>query len=227
MSEAGVNYRFLSVIGEGGFGRVYRARMETADGFHRDVAIKVLTDPDPPKQLLQRFRDEARILALVRDRAFVGVQPPITIGGRWAVVMEFVDGVSAGAMIHTGAMPPGVAPGTIIGGMDASAINEAQRLMSEYITAHGLGNRMLVVHQFTPGMIRNKSELAWYPGVDLVIDMDGFGGQGIKLAHYDQFVAQDGAPHGGLKLFYDEDVNLLSPAQVAALSPQPDLVIFQ
>ena len=40
------------------------------------------------------------------------------------------------------------------GGMDASAINEAQRLMSEYITAHGLGNRMLVVHQFTPGMIR-------------------------------------------------------------------------
>lgn len=63
--------------------------------------------------------------------------------------------------------------------------------------------------------------------MDLVIDMDGFGGQGIKLAHYDQFVAQDGAPHGGLKLFYDEDVNLLSPAQVAALSPQPDLVIFQ
>ncbi len=125
------------------------------------------------------------------------------------------------------AMPPGVAPGTIIGGMDASAINEAQRLMSEYITAHGLGNRMLVVHQFTPGMIRNKSELAWYPGVDLVIDMDGFGGQGIKLAHYDQFIAQDGAPHGGLKLFYDEDVNLLSPVQVAALSPQPDLVIFQ
>ncbi|MFN8506892.1 MAG: hypothetical protein U0547_04925 [Dehalococcoidia bacterium] len=125
------------------------------------------------------------------------------------------------------AMPPGVAPGTAIGGMDASAINEAQRLMSEYIAAHGLSNRMLIVHQFTPGMIRNKAGLQWYAGVDLVIDMDGFGGQGIKLAHYDQFVREDGAPHGGLKLFYDEDVNLLAPWQVAAISPQPDVVIFQ
>jgi serine/threonine protein kinase len=109
LSEGAVTYRFLSVIGEGGFGRVYRARMETSDGFHKDVAIKVLTDPDPPRQLLQRFRDEAKILGLVRDRAFVTVEPPIVLGGRWAVVMEFIDGVSAGAMIHGGRVPPGVA----------------------------------------------------------------------------------------------------------------------
>jgi serine/threonine protein kinase len=109
LSDGAVTYRFLSVIGEGGFGRVYRARMETSDGFHKDVAIKVLTDPDPPRQLLQRFRDEAKILGLVRDRAFVTVEPPIVLGGRWAVVMEFIDGVSAGAMIHAGRVPPGVA----------------------------------------------------------------------------------------------------------------------
>ncbi|MEZ4242045.1 MAG: protein kinase, partial [Myxococcota bacterium] len=69
MGEGVVSYRFLSVVGEGGFGRVYRARMETSAGFHKEVAIKVLSDPDPPRSLLTRFRDEARILGLLRDRA--------------------------------------------------------------------------------------------------------------------------------------------------------------
>jgi serine/threonine protein kinase len=109
LPESEVHYRFLSLIGSGGFGKVYRARVETADGFQRDVAIKVLNDPNPPKSLLQRFRDEAKILGLVRDRAIVGVEPPIRIGEQWAVVMEFVDGVSAGALVDKGPLPPGVA----------------------------------------------------------------------------------------------------------------------
>lgn len=108
MSNGGLNYRVLSVIGEGGFGRVYRARMETG-GFHKDVALKVLSDPEPPRSLLQRFRDEAKILGLIRDRAIVGVEPPIQIGGKWAVVMEYVDGASCGALLNVGPVPPGVA----------------------------------------------------------------------------------------------------------------------
>ncbi|MEZ4239553.1 MAG: serine/threonine-protein kinase [Myxococcota bacterium] len=66
-------------------------------------------DPDPPRSLLTRFRDEARILGLLRDRAIVGVEPPIQISGRWAVVMEFVDGTSAGSLLDRGPIPPGVA----------------------------------------------------------------------------------------------------------------------
>ncbi|MEQ1501983.1 MAG: serine/threonine-protein kinase, partial [Myxococcota bacterium] len=104
-----VSYRFLSVVGVGGFGKVYRARMETLDGFHKEVAIKVLSDPDPPKSLLVRFHDEAKILGLLRDRAIVGVEPPIQIGGRWAVVMEYVDGASCGAITARQPIPPGVA----------------------------------------------------------------------------------------------------------------------
>jgi hypothetical protein len=107
--DGGARYRFLSVVGEGGFGRVYRARLEAGGGFHKDVAVKVLTDPEPPKRLLQQFRDEARILGLVRDRAFVGVDPPIQIQGRWAVVMEFVDGMSCAELLARKPIPPGVA----------------------------------------------------------------------------------------------------------------------
>jgi serine/threonine protein kinase len=106
---AAQRYRILSLVGEGGFGRVYRARLETDDGFTKDVAIKVLADSNPKKGLLERFRDEARILGLLRDRAIVSADPPIRIGGRWAVVMDFVDGVSLATLLQHGPLPPSVA----------------------------------------------------------------------------------------------------------------------
>jgi len=110
VSDGQIAYRFLALVGEGGFGKVYRARQETSDGFHKDVALKLLSDAEPPKSLLKRFRDEARILGLIRDRAIVRVEPPIRLSGRWAVVMEFVDGVSCGALVREhGRVPPGVA----------------------------------------------------------------------------------------------------------------------
>jgi hypothetical protein len=125
------------------------------------------------------------------------------------------------------AMPPGVAPGEIIGGMDASAINRAQALMANYIAEHGLANRMLVVHQFVPQMIRNKPDLKAYPGVDLVIDTDGFGYPSQKIGNYERYITAEGAQHGGMKLFYAEHFILMTPAEVNALRPEPDLVIYQ
>lgn len=126
------------------------------------------------------------------------------------------------------AMPPGVVPGSEIGGLEASAINRAQELISTHSREHRLRtNKVLVVHQFEQDMILHKDQLAAYPGVELLVDMDGFGGQGIKIAHYNRYVGEDGAPHGGIKLFYKDDVNLMDAAQVAALVPQPDFVVYQ
>lgn len=109
MAEAR-NYTVLGVVGTGGFGKVYRARMTGDGGFTKDVAIKVLHERNPDPDLLGRFRDEARILGLLRDRAIVSVDPPTRLSGRWAVVMDFVDGESAATLLHTlGPFPPGVA----------------------------------------------------------------------------------------------------------------------
>ena len=99
-------YRILDVVGEGGFGKVYRARMEGAEGFAKDVAIKLLTDTEAPEEVLQRFRDESRILGLIRDRAIVTVDPPTRLDGRWAVVMEFVDGTNCQRILKTTPVPP-------------------------------------------------------------------------------------------------------------------------
>ena len=99
----------LAVLGEGGFGRVYRARLEGPSGFSKDVALKLLSDENAPEHVVERFRDEARILGLVRDRAIVGVDPPVKLGGRWAVIMEYVDGCSARALLREGPFPLGAA----------------------------------------------------------------------------------------------------------------------
>ncbi|MCB9672414.1 MAG: protein kinase [Alphaproteobacteria bacterium] len=99
-------YRILEVVGEGGFGKVYRARLEGAEGFAKDVAIKLLSDDEAPEIVLQRFRDESRILGLVRDRAIVTVDPPTRLDGRWAVVMEFVDGVNCQVLMKRSPLPP-------------------------------------------------------------------------------------------------------------------------
>lgn len=125
------------------------------------------------------------------------------------------------------AMGPGEVPGTVIGGLDASEINKAQELISQYIVAAGLPRRTLVVHQFVPGMIRNKGSLKRYPSVDLLIDTDGFGTRGQKVANYERYIAADGAPHGGFKLFFTQDHGLMTLPDVSSLVPQPDLVIYQ
>ena len=103
------SYRILGVLGSGGYGKVYRARMEDAAGFSKDVAIKLLTGT-PGEDVLQRFRDESRILGLVRDRALLTVDPPTQLNGRWAIIMECVDGVSARELLRAhGALPVPIA----------------------------------------------------------------------------------------------------------------------
>ncbi|HUZ03249.1 MAG TPA: hypothetical protein VMU89_23130 [Thermomicrobiaceae bacterium] len=122
---------------------------------------------------------------------------------------------------------PGDVPGTVIGSMDASEINRAADALQQLVDQYHLPNKILIVHQFRPEMIQGKSDLKEPPGVDLVIDMDGFGGQEVKISEYEEFVKGDGAPHGGFKLFYTQDKPLLTPDQVEQLDPQPDVVIYQ
>lgn len=109
VTEARRSYTILGLIGEGGSGRVYRARMSEGD-FHKDVALKMLHEASPSDILLARFRDEARILALFRDRAVVSVEPPVQLAGHWCVVMDFVEGQSLSQLMRqVGPLPPTVA----------------------------------------------------------------------------------------------------------------------
>jgi hypothetical protein len=128
------HYTILGLIGRGGQGNVYHARLQDAGGFRKDVAIKLLKE-GLDEESIQRFRDEARILGLVRDRAIVSVDPPIRLGGRWALVMELADGLSTHlALVRGGPLPVTVS-------LEVTA--EVARVLDKLYRSRGLDGQAL------------------------------------------------------------------------------------
>ena len=86
-------YRIVSELGHGGMGVVYLA--ERADAaFEKQVAIKVVRGGFPGQLMLQRFREERRILATLEHPNIARLLDGGTTGdGLPYVVMELVDGV--------------------------------------------------------------------------------------------------------------------------------------
>lgn len=118
-------------------------------------------------------------------------------------------------------------PGLQLGSTDADSINDVIGEVARIVEANKLPNKIVIVHQFTESMIGRKGQIQDSPLVDIVIDMDGFGGRGAKVAHYDAYVRDQPVEFAGIKLFLRHDVELLDPATVMSLNPPPDIVIYQ
>jgi hypothetical protein len=82
------------------------------------------------------------------------------------------------------------------------------------------------VHQFILSMLPDKEKIGDSPLVDVVLTMDGFGSQDVKLNSY-RTVMERPLEFAGVKLFYEHDPDLLSPGQVLGLDPTPSVVIYQ
>lgn len=106
MAASGRRYRIEHALGKGGFGTVYRAEMLGEEGFRRPVALKVLNaEFAHRKEVARRFRDEARLLGILRHRAIVQVDGLVRLRGQWAVVMELVEGVDLSQVLEVSAVP--------------------------------------------------------------------------------------------------------------------------
>jgi hypothetical protein len=125
------------------------------------------------------------------------------------------------------AMPDGVIPGSDIGSIDAKAVAYAQDALGQMVDGLGLPPKLLIVHRFTESMLTNEQDLEAVPGVQLVIDFDGFGDPAIKESLYGVFTGSQRAEYPGIKLFYKQDHPLMTAAQVVAMEPSPLLVIYQ
>ncbi|MGI8632729.1 MAG: hypothetical protein ACR2NA_09330 [Solirubrobacterales bacterium] len=125
-------------------------------------------------------------------------------------------------------MGPGEIPGKVIGSTTAAKINEVSAYLQQLARKHHLPEKLLVVHRFTEDMIGNDAELADRREVELVINVDGFGTAELKADKYRDFTAdRKRGARNGFKLFYREDTGLMTPKQVLALRPAPDLVIYE
>ncbi|HEV2060476.1 MAG TPA: hypothetical protein VGR11_14060, partial [Solirubrobacteraceae bacterium] len=122
---------------------------------------------------------------------------------------------------------PGEVPGQVLGSVTAADINAVSAYVSEFVSDHDLPDKLFVVHQFTSSMIENKEAVQQRLGLALTMNVDGFGDRANKVSKYDLFTSELTRFHNGFKLFYEEDTNLMSPRQVLALRPPPDLVVYE
>lgn len=119
------------------------------------------------------------------------------------------------------------APGTVIGSLGATDVNRVQAYLAELVRDEGIPPKALVLHQFNGIMLLDPAGYDDVPEVEVVIDMDGFGGPAIKTKHYDLFALAEYSEVPAIKLFFDWDVPLMSPTTIQALSTAPSLVIYQ
>jgi serine/threonine kinase PknH len=98
-------YRLLSLIGEGGMGKVYKAH-DTVIG--RDVAIKLLPaelGADPGYR--ERFRREAHTAARLTEPHIIPIYDTGDIDGQLYLVMPIIDGIDvSGLLRRDGPMDP-------------------------------------------------------------------------------------------------------------------------
>jgi hypothetical protein len=123
-----------------------------------------------------------------------------------------------------------------IGTVTAEELNEAQRVMEEYIVENRLpGERLLVIHQFNRRMISNRSQVqSGFARVRLVHCADGFGPPNLKKSSYADNALASNIPVKGFKLFYNfgipgagYDDPLLTPKEVYTLTPRPYIIMYQ
>jgi hypothetical protein len=124
-------------------------------------------------------------------------------------------------------MSASTVPGRVIGSMEAGDVNAALDILESVRAECGLPPKVLIVHQFTLAMLPDKHKIRGRAGIDLVLNMDGFGSQALKRDSYRAVFRQHALPFAGVKLFYRQDVNLFDPQQVMQLAPLPSVIIYQ
>ena len=108
IGSSGPRFRAVRLLGSGTFGDVVLMEARSALGVRRMVAVKLLKPHWAPReQVVERLRDEARMLALLRHRCIVRAEDLVRVQGRLGVLMEYVPGADLRDLLD-GGLPPRV-----------------------------------------------------------------------------------------------------------------------
>lgn len=122
----------------------------------------------------------------------------------------------------------GEVPGVVLGSVDAATVNRVIDWLAGIVRKHDLPQKLLVIHQFTENMIVGKEFVKSPPEVAVTFDIDGFGDRQNKIVKYEDFSQRfEERFFHGFKLFYEQDINLMTPLDVLGLRPTPDFVVYQ
>jgi hypothetical protein len=121
---------------------------------------------------------------------------------------------------------PGQVPGQVIGRVDSREVNATTAWLAQLVASHNLPQKLVVIHQFTDDMV-DETALKARRGLAMVLNADGFGSAPVKISKYHRFTRQSPGFGSGFKLFYHEDLGLMSPRRVLHLRPPPDFVVYE
>jgi hypothetical protein len=115
-----------------------------------------------------------------------------------------------------------------VGQVSAEEVNRVADWLAELTRRHALPQKLLLLQQFRLDMLPDRGDIAAHPELALVVQMDGFGTQNLKLDTWGA-ITQGGPPgvRFGWKQFYDEDRPVRPPAETLALEPSPVFISYQ
>ncbi|MCE3551577.1 hypothetical protein LWC33_08930 [Pseudonocardia sp. RS11V-5] len=117
-----------------------------------------------------------------------------------------------------------------VGSVDAAEVNAVVTWLADLNREARLPQKLLMLHQFQPQMIRNREQLVTdRDELSVLLHADGFGTRGAKMETWNRL--HQGVPPGvtwGWKNFYDEDRPMFGPAETLAVGPgRPVFVSYQ
>lgn len=129
-------------------------------------------------------------------------------------------------------MKEGHVPGRKIGNMNETDINFCSDYLAKLVKENNLPPKILVVHRFTQGMVKNYKNIRLHPEVQIVINMDGWGEPVLKRSTYKLYIYKEPVQFTGFKLFYKNDLKksphvMLTPEDLMKLKPQPIYIQYQ
>ena len=203
------------------------------------IAVMAAGDPGPDGKY--RVRMPSRVIERVIELAgragalvFLDIQPSrSTVQEELPRLLPWLERPNVHlALDPEWNMGPQGTPGHRIGSMSAETINYAVKELARLVARHDLPPKVLVVHRFTEGMVRNADAIVTDdPRVQVVLHMDGWGAPTLKRDSYRSFVAPVADVYKGFKLFYKNDTRggsrLMTPTEVLQLKPAPIYIQYQ
>jgi hypothetical protein len=130
------------------------------------------------------------------------------------------------------AIGPGQTPGNVFGSTTGAVVDSVAAYLDGLVRAGALPQKVLVVHQLNPRIVTGWGALRRRDGVVVVKSVDGIGNAAEKITTWNRLVTRlPSTLHPGFKLFFDEDRRdggrLMSAAQVLALRPRPEYVLYE
>ncbi len=203
--------------------------------------IAVTAQGEPGKagkyRLRMPFNQIDKVLAMADEiNAIVFLDIQVGLGTVQQEVPELVDYLKK-PNVHLGidpefSMKTGQKPGSVIGSFDETDINFTIDYLSKIVRENNLPPKILTIHRFTQGMVKNYKQIKTTPEVQVVMHMDGWGEPGKKIGTYKHFIYTEPVQFTGFKLFYKNDLKnpphrMLTPEDLMKLKPAPVYIQYQ